>query len=225
MLLISAIALSFPQAGKQGTGDTLNAQAGLVGALFRKNIDGGHFCTASIVHSPHSNLIATAAHCLAPGDDSVFVPAYSGGRTAHFGVWSISHVFTPPAWRDAHDPDADYAFAALRPLSGKNIEQELPGLRLAASSSPGQEVTVIGYPKTHDTPLHCSAIAGAFGPGQLRVDCPNFTGGTSGSPWIGPAGKLVGVLGGHEGGGTTPDVSYSPVLGEQARHLYQQATA
>ncbi|GGU37295.1 hypothetical protein GCM10010244_74580 [Streptomyces coeruleorubidus] len=53
--------------------------------------------------------------------------------------------------------------------------------------------------------------------------CPGFAGSTSGSPWVNGDGQVVGILGGHEDGGTTPDVSYSVVLGAQAGRLYREA--
>jgi hypothetical protein len=60
---------------------------------------------------------------------------------------------------------------------------------------------------------------------QQRLTCPGFTGGTSGSPWVNGDGEVVGVLGGHEQGGTTADVSYSVVLGREAAALYREAAA
>ena len=36
-------------------------------------------------------------------------------------------------------------------------------------------------------------------------------------------GQVVGVLGGHEQGGATADVSYSVVLGAEAAALYRRA--
>jgi hypothetical protein len=57
---------------------------------------------------------------------------------------------------------------------------------------------------------------------QRRIDCPDLSGGTSGSPWL-VAGALAGVLGGYEGGGTVPEVSYSAVMGDQAVELYREA--
>lgn len=36
-------------------------------------------------------------------------------------------------------------------------------------------------------------------------------------------GALAGVLGGYEGGGSVPEISYSAVLGAGALELYRQA--
>ncbi|MGW3458739.1 serine protease, partial [Streptomyces olivaceoviridis] len=60
---------------------------------------------------------------------------------------------------------------------------------------------------------------------QQRIDCPDFTSGTSGSPWVNGDGQVVGVLGGHEEGGSTADTSYSVALGGEAAELYRDATA
>ncbi|MGW0497769.1 hypothetical protein ACWD0Z_20820 [Streptomyces sp. NPDC003007] len=53
--------------------------------------------------------------------------------------------------------------------------------------------------------------------------CPGFGGGTSGSPWANGDGKVVGVLGGHDQGGTTPGGLSSVVLGAEAGRLYREA--
>lgn len=82
-------------------------------------------------------------------------------------------------------------------------------------------VTVIGYPASRDLPISCTNKPTAHSRTQQRIDCPAFTGGTSGSPWVNGNGQVVGILGGHEQGGSTPDVSYSVVLGAEAAALYR----
>jgi hypothetical protein len=63
-----------------------------------------------------------------------------------------------------------------------------------------------------------------------KFACADFTGGTSGSPWITRfdagtrTGTIVGVIGGYQEGGDTPAVSYSAYLSDDIRSLYQQAT-
>jgi hypothetical protein len=69
-------------------------------------------------------------------------------------------------------------------------------------------------PLTDDAPIVCKAPVDQAGiyPG---VDCPGYTTGTSGSPWLSdfdPASKtrvLTGVIGGLDPGGCLPDTSYT----------------
>jgi hypothetical protein len=193
-----------------------------VGALFAGGTDGGHFCTASVVRSDDRNLIATAAHCLDEVSGTVFAPGYRDGR-APFGVWRLTGAYVDPAWETSADPDADVAFATVAPLDGREIEDVLGGFALQPGQPDGVAVTVVGYPSTSETPLVCTNTTGRQSATQRRIECPELSGGTSGSPWLTARGRLAGVLGGYEGGGTVPEVSYSAVLGGTARELYRQA--
>jgi hypothetical protein len=66
---------------------------------------------------------------------------------------------------------------------------------------------------------------------QLEFDCGGYPNGTSGGPFLSQVdpstgqGQVIGVIGGYEQGGNTPEVSYSAVLGSNAAALYQRAVA
>lgn len=204
-----------------------DATAARVGALFAGGTGGGHFCTASVVRSAGRDVIATAAHCLGNPDTTVFAPGYRDGE-APYGLWRVTGVYADPAWTRGEDPDADIAFATVAPAdaagTGK-VEDVVGGFPVAAAGQPGElTVTVIGYPGTAEAPLRCSNATRLLSATQRRIDCPDLSGGTSGSPWL-AGGALAGVLGGHEGGGTVADVSYSAVLGSAALELYREAAA
>jgi len=193
------------------------AQTARVGALF----DGGHHvCTASVVRSPHRDLVVTAAHCL---DDTahtlVFVPGYRNGR-APYGRWKVGKRFMPEGWAKGQDEDSDVAFAVV---DGK-VQDVVGGNRFVTRTATGATaVTMTGYPNSRDVPISCTNRPSAHSRTQQRIECPAFTGGTSGSPWVNGDGQVVGVLGGHEQGGATADVSYSVVLGAEAGALYRDA--
>ncbi|WP_307813413.1 trypsin-like peptidase domain-containing protein [Streptomyces sp. N35] len=193
-----------------------------VGALFSNDLDGGHFCTASVVHSKGRNLIATAAHCLGDADGKVFAPGYHNGQ-APYGIWTVEKIHEDASWLDDEDEDADIAFATLAPQDGREIEDVTGANTVDSGGSTGEKVTVTGYPSDLDHPLTCTVEAVDVSGTQQRVDCPDFTTGTSGSPWVTGDGRLVGVLGGYEGGGETDDTSYSIVLGELTARLYEDA--
>ncbi|GAA2791874.1 trypsin-like peptidase domain-containing protein [Kitasatospora paracochleata] len=208
----------------------------LVGAVFTSGADGDHFCTASVVDSPGRNLIVTAAHCLAdPGagartrGDLVFVPGYRDGDTPN-GVWQLGTVTVDPSWESSGNQDMDVAFATVQPLNGQQVQQVLGANKLGTDRGYQLPVKVTGYPSSGDAPITCANNTTEQSPTQLRIDCPDYTGGTSGSPWVtdlDPAthtGTVVGVIGGYQEGGDTPDTSYSSYFGDQVQALYQQAT-
>lgn len=201
-----------------------DATADRVGALFAGGLTGGHFCTAAVVHSEDRDVIVTAAHCLDSPSTTVFAPGYRDGR-APYGLWKLTGAYLAPGWTDGADPDDDIAFATVAPVDGGPtgaVEDLVGGFAVAAEQPADAMVTVIGYPRTLETPLRCANTTALLSGTQRRIDCPDLSGGTSGSPWL-VDGALAGVLGGHEGGGSVPEVSYSAVMGDRAVELYRQA--
>ncbi|MES4886409.1 trypsin-like peptidase domain-containing protein [Streptomyces sp. NPDC096012] len=207
-----------------------NRHAVRVGALFgadrEDSLAGGHFCTASVVHSRRGDLIVTAAHCVAgAGGDLLFVPGYRDGR-APYGVWRVTRRFLPAGWAEGQDrdEDSDLAFATVAGPDGRPVEEVVGAERFATGVATGATaVTVTGYPDDREVPVRCTNRPTSHSRTQQRIDCPEFTSGTSGSPWVNGDGQVVGVLGGHEQGGATADVSYSVVLGSEAARLYREA--
>ncbi|MHB9860701.1 trypsin-like serine peptidase [Streptomyces sp. YIM S03343] len=202
-----------------------------VGALFgaddADSLPGGHFCTAAVVHSAGHDMIATAAHCLDADGDLVFVPGYRDGR-APYGEWRVTVRYTADGWSAEQDEDSDIAFAVVENrrggYGGIGVEDVVHGgYGFAAGTATGSTaVTVTGYPDARETPVTCTNKPSAHSRTQQRIECPGFTSGTSGSPWVNGEGRIVGVLGGHEQGGDTDDVSYSVVLGGEAASLYKR---
>jgi hypothetical protein len=77
----------------------------------------------------------------------------------------------------------------------------------------------------------CQNQIRSFSTSQLEFDCEGFTDGTSGSPFladVNPAtgsGTVVGVIGGYQQGGDSPDVSYAAAFGGSVQALYGQAVS
>ena len=205
-----------------------------VGALFTETSGklGSHFCTASVVHSAHGDLAVTAAHCVTgkPGQ-IVFVPGYANGKEP-YGVWPVTRVYTDAAWQSDQDQDHDVAFLRLAEASdGVPIEDITGAEELGGSQQAPALVQVIGYPDGAGQPVLCVNWTKIFSPTQLEFDCGGYPNGTSGGPFLADVsaasgqGMIVGVIGGYEQGGDTPDVSYASVFGTSVTALYDAAEA
>ncbi|MEU7551645.1 trypsin-like serine protease [Streptomyces sp. NPDC044571] len=213
-----------PQLSATGT-PRAGSPAAFTGALFSGSVQGDHFCTATVVHSPGRNLIVTAGHCLLAGKSgdggAVFAPAYANGA-APYGSWKVEEVFEDPRWSDDTDDDYDLAFARLAPdATGRSIEDVTGAAVLDTTGRSDEEITVTGYPADRKVSRTCTAVAVRETPTEQRFDCADFPGGTSGSAWLARDGKVIGIL----TGGDTDDVSTSTILGEYAAALYAKATA
>jgi V8-like Glu-specific endopeptidase len=218
-----------------------SAFAGLpqVGAIFSltDGSPGGHYCSGSVVSSPAGDLVVTAAHCVYSSSDGsyltdiAFVPGYHDGEDP-YGVWTPSKIIVDPRWMDDADPDYDVAFLIVgQSGSGERIEDAVGGDALGTGGSPTALTRVVGYPESTEEPLTCTNFTKPFTATQLEFDCAGYPGGTSGGPFltgVDPVtglGTVVGVIGGYEEGGDTPDVSYSIYFGEAVAQLYAQAEA
>ncbi|MFE6691166.1 trypsin-like peptidase domain-containing protein [Streptomyces sp. NPDC057743] len=206
-----------------------------VGALFSPGDDGDatHYCTASVVHSPAGNLIATAAHCVHDGGFRtrlVFAPGLHDGL-APYGLWVPTRIDVDPRWISDRDPDHDVAFLRVRRHGSteQRIEDVTGAERIRFDAPPGRPAQLTGYPGDSDTPVGCRHTAEAEGPNQVRFPCAGFPAGTSGGPLLTDVdqvtgtGSLIGVIGGQDEGGDDA-TSYSSRFGADVAALYRRAT-
>jgi V8-like Glu-specific endopeptidase len=192
-----------------------------------------HFCTASVIDSPHGDLVITAAHCVTGTSGTVvFVPGYDGGTTPD-QVWTVTTVYVDQAWKSSANPDDDAAILRVsQPGSSVPIE-DVTGADKLATGAPAtrQLVQVIGYPDSANQPITCQNWIKEPMTDQLEFDCGSYTDGTSGGPFLADVdattgqGRVIGVIGGYEQGGDTPQVSYSAVLGANVAALFKTAVA
>lgn len=206
-----------------------------VGALFTTSQGklGSHFCSASVVNSPAGDLVITAAHCVTGVSGTIaFVPGYNGGASP-YGVWTVTGVYVDQAWRSSADPHDDVAFLKVgQSWSSVPVEDVTGAEQLGTSAPSAKELAeVIGYPSSSGQPITCRNWLKTPMEGQLEFDCGGYTNGTSGGPFLvqvsrkNGQGTVIGVIGGYEQGGHTPDVSYSAVFGANVAALYRSAVS
>jgi outer membrane protein assembly factor BamB len=219
----------------------LNLKTGKVN--WGRKVEGYDAWTAACLHLPKGTTwcpspagqdsgprLARAKGGSGYNSDIVFVPDYRDGQEP-FGVWTPAKLLVAPQWADSSDPEFDVGFVVLQQHNGENIQQVLGADRLGTDLSYRYLVHVTGYPDSANAPIACVNWTSRFSSTQLRFDCADYTGGTSGSPRVtkfSPAshtGTIVGVIGGYQQGGDTPAISYSVRFGPAALQLYQQAVA
>ncbi|MFB7465459.1 trypsin-like serine peptidase [Streptomyces sp. NPDC056224] len=206
----AGIAMVFAVAYLKVPGDRPVLPFPTVGVL---TANGEHWCTASVVDSPKGNVVATAAHCVAPGGEDgrpgevahdghaigelAFAPAFSGeGSGSHpLGVWKVSSIHVDERWTKWGEDTADFAFLTIAPDDDGRSVQEAVGGRAEApkpewTSGYLREVTVVGYPESEhnpqNKPVSCTTQTrhDEDDPDMLYISCAGFWTGTSGSPWI-----------------------------------------
>ena len=235
----SDIATGFVQAVRHLTAPSRDGQAfggtPAVGALFTTSAGqlGQHFCTASVVDSPAGDLAITAAHCVTGTSGTLdFVPGYDRGDKP-YGVWTVTKVYVDQAWSSSSSPDDDFAFLRVTQAGSSVPVEDVTGAEQLSTGTPAdrQMVQVIGYPNATNEPVTCRNWLREPMAGQLEFDCDGYTDGTSGGPFLSEVnqstgqGLVIGVIGGYQQGGYTPQISYSAVLGANAAALYKRAVA
>jgi len=231
------IASSFARAVRHLVSTSQNGQdfAGTpaVGALFTmsKGKLGRHFCTASVIGSPHGDLVITAAHCVTGTSGTVFVPGYDRGA-APYGIWTVTKIYADRSWTSSSDPNDDVAFLRVTQADSIVPIEDVTGAEALETGTPARQlVEVIGYPDSGSQPIVCRNWTREPMSEQLEFDCGDYTDGTSGGPFLASVnpltgqGTVIGVIGGYEQGGLTPQISYSSRFGASVAALYRQAVA
>jgi hypothetical protein len=201
-----------------------------VGPLFTSAANSEHGCTASVVDSPHGDVLLTAAHCLSgSGAGMVFAPGSHNGNSP-YGRWTVTAVHLAPGWLKSQDPQADFAFLTVAPqtINGqlREIEQVTGAYLLGQGPRAGDVITAIGYPAGGDNDAITCRTTVYFTASFPSFDCSGYVGGTSGGPWLVPTprrARIVGVIGGPHQGGCVDSTSYSSLLTRPARRVYARA--
>ncbi|SOD84651.1 serine protease [Streptomyces sp. Ag109_G2-15] len=243
-----------PLSQRAGVGPGSSHFGGLpmIGRMYVQRGSGSYFCTASVINSPHHNIVLTAGHCLdsrAGTGSLAFVPQWTAARPRPHGIFPVdtdsrgrSQVWIDQRYYDrGHTKGApwDVAFVRLGARSdGKRVQDVVGGNALVTGRGYAfPRVRLIGYPSTDRQPLTCTNSTTRFTPtdgtpgSYLRIACDDYRSGTSGGPFLANfnthtgRGDVVGSIGGWKTGGPTADVSYSPYFASDIRRLYDAAVA
>ncbi|MEU8976823.1 trypsin-like serine protease, partial [Streptomyces monashensis] len=81
--------------GTSGSGPVSSYFGGLpmVGRMYLQTSSGSYFCTASVINSPHHNIVLTAGHCLdgrAGGGSLAFVPQWTAANPQPYGIYPVA---------------------------------------------------------------------------------------------------------------------------------------
>jgi hypothetical protein len=177
-----------------------------------------YVCSGTVVNSPNSSIVWTAAHCVLspdfhhrPPEAIYFVPGLQPstvGNPQPYGLWRAVAWAVPKAFARYGDPRAanrDYAALLIaRNAQGLTIGQALGGgERISFAYSAPRRVVALGYPAADKFSGNQSLIG--CGParvgrrfGMLRIAC-GATAGASGGPWLagvgaGGVGTVVSVF-------------------------------
>jgi hypothetical protein len=227
-------------------------------------------CTATAVTSRNKSTVWTSAHCINPGTAGKFafgefVPGYNDGggadpnidpwdpadirRFAPYGVFPITHVWTPAGWKSGYDGSGsvsddvygvDYGAAVVGPNgAGQTLDEAIGAPAQIGFDPPLSQVvsgvTVIGYPG--DAPYdgtveyECSQrpqVLPIPGRGrEFRIGC-TMTAGSSGGPWVATVDGSQEIVGNTSFTNGDGDQSSrwltSTVLTKGAQQLYQSAS-
>ncbi|MFC7305172.1 trypsin-like serine peptidase [Streptomyces monticola] len=153
-------------------------------------------CTAAVVESANRSVVATAGHCVHLKEVGgwmkrlLFVPAYDNGKKP-YGSYTAESVGIAPAWSEAEDHKADFAFVTLGKDEKGRTVQDVTGARKPHFGPVPGPKSALGYPfvKPYDgeTLQHCtgptSAVTDARLAGGEQLKPCRMTNGASGGPW------------------------------------------
>jgi len=191
-------------------------------------------CSASLVGS---NLIMTAAHCVADRgrwyEDWGFVPGFNGSANwKPYGIGSAQYVFIFSGWFDDRNFAADVAFIALNEQLGNRIGW----LGTGFDQPRGQQWLQVGYPQDYPYDgvtlaynlsafgYNCCAAGSACEVPEIAVGSA-FTQGSSGGPWLVTRDNnyYVNGLNSYGPGGCSHLTMVSPYFGNRIGDLYEAA--
>jgi hypothetical protein len=229
----------FGSIGMPWYGPSNAAPATTTGKVFFTTHNGAEWvCSASTVNSNGKDAVITAGHCVygtlggeVPGEtwhtNWIFVPDYNNG-SAPYGVWTARQLWTLTSYVVNADEGDDIGAAVMYTnYWGQHIVNVVGGQGFAWNWSASQYVFDLGYPAAYpfngQTLQYCTGyeFGWPYVANTMGLPC-NFTGGSSGGPWLmyfnGTWGYINGVN--DFGYSSLPGYIFSAYFGNNAVALY-----
>jgi V8-like Glu-specific endopeptidase len=234
-------------AGSPWAGNFYLPPATTTGKVFFDTTAGGRteywVCSGSTVNSNGKDIVMTAGHCVygslggqVPGEgwhaNWVFVPDYDNGY-APYGMWTASQLWTLNNYISnggslADEGDDIGAVVMNTNSSGQHIVNVVGGQGIRWNYPDNQFVYDFGYPA--ESPFNGLVLDDCTGSqvdessieaNNMGLSC-NFTGGSSGGPWLSAFGGEFGYINGVNDWNAyaLPGVMLSAYFGNNAGNLY-----
>jgi V8-like Glu-specific endopeptidase len=152
---------------------------------------GNHSCSGSALNSGSKQLVITAGHCVHGGaggayyDNWIFIPAYDNGNQP-YGQFAAKQFRTFNTWTDSSDFGRDVSMVTTYPNDSGAVVNVVGGNGLAWNFPKSLPITILAYPVdppfTGTDQQYCSGTTMDLG-STIGLRC-NFTGGSSGAPWL-----------------------------------------
>jgi V8-like Glu-specific endopeptidase len=231
-----------PMAGSVGSpwwGGFYQPPATTTGKVFFSTHDGENWvCSASTVNSNGKDTVITAGHCVfgslggeVAGEgwhsNWIFVPDYSNGY-APYGVWTARQLWTLTNYINYQDEGDDIGAVVVNTNRyGQHIVNVVGGQGFAWNWPASEYVYDFGYPAAApfngQTLQYCNGSEfNWYGISSTMGLACNFTGGSSGGPWLMSFGGEFGYINGVNdfGYSSLPGYIFSAYFGNNAAALY-----
>ena len=231
-----------PDSGSVGspwTGNPYLPPATTTGKVFFTTRNGGNWvCSGSTVNSNGKDSVITAGHCVygslggeVPGEgwhsNWIFVPDYSNGY-APYGVWTAKELWTPTSYVNNQDEGDDMGGAVINTNAyGQHIVNVVGGQGFAWNWPSSEYVYDFGYPAAApfngQTLQYCNGSEFNWAAVSSTMGLPcNFTGGSSGGPWLMDFNGEFGYINGVNDFvySSLPGYIFSAYFGNNADSLY-----
>jgi len=173
-------------------------QIATTGRVFWDVGGSSYSCSAAVVSSDSTDLVATAAHCVYDtasktwynNNNWVFIPAFSNYNKP-YGTWPARNMIVLQAWTTSTDYNYDVAFVAVGKVNGQHI-QALVGSQGIGFNYPRLAYTYsFGYPINLGNGLYLQSCNGTVRASRYtqnkyvgqELAC-GMTQGCSGGPWL-----------------------------------------
>lgn len=230
--------------GSPWTGNFYSPPATTSGKVFfTDHLGGSWVCSASTVNSAGKDIVFTAGHCVygtaggkLPAGETwhsnwTFVPDYSNGYEP-YGAWYACQLWTRNSYISSQDLQDDMGAAVMCTNNGQHIVNVVGGQGIEWNYPSNQYVYDFGYPA--EAPFNGQVLdecdgyefASPYVSGTDGLGC-NFTGGSSGGPWLAAFGGTFGYLTGVNSftlNGLSGEM-FSPYFGNNAANLYNSVAA